>query len=66
MPEQTAATTVHSGPFENFSLAHTALLTWIEANGFRVAGPYREVYIRHDADNMSETATEIQYPVERS
>jgi DNA-binding transcriptional MerR regulator len=65
LPQQQVASVVHHGAFENFTQGHTALLTWIEANGYRVTGHYREIYIHHDADNMAETATEIQYPVER-
>jgi DNA-binding transcriptional MerR regulator len=60
------AAAVHHGAFENFRQEHTALLTWVEANGYRVAGPYREIYINHDPNHMAESATEIQYPVEKS
>ncbi len=42
-----------------------ALLTWIDGNGYRIVGPYREIYIRPDPGNQSEAATEIQYPVEK-
>lgn len=65
LPTSKMATVVHHGPFENFKAEHLAILTWIEANGYRIAGPYREVYIHHDPNNMAEAATEIQYPVEK-
>lgn len=64
LPPVQVASTVHQGAFENFSLAHAALLQWIEANHYRIVGPYREVYIQH-SDTMAEAATEIQYPVEK-
>ncbi len=66
LPGTQVAAVVHSGPFEDFTQEHTTVLNWIEANGFRVAGPYREVYIRHDPHDMSNSATEIQYPVEKA
>ena len=56
---------IHHGAFENFVQEHTALLRWIEANGYEIVGPYREIYIKHDRDNMADSATEIQYPVEK-
>jgi DNA-binding transcriptional MerR regulator len=65
LPQQQVASVVHHGAFEDFTQGHTAILTWIEANGYHITGPYREVYIHHDASNMAESATEIQYPVEQ-
>jgi DNA-binding transcriptional MerR regulator len=64
LPQQQVASVVHHGAFEDFTQGHTAILTWIEANGYHVAGPYREIYIHHDTSNMADSATEIQYPVE--
>lgn len=59
------ASVVHHGNFEDFTQGHTVLLKWIEANGYRIVGPYREIYLQHDSSDMSNTATEIQYPVEK-
>jgi DNA-binding transcriptional MerR regulator len=66
LPPAQVAAAVHHGAFENFTQLHTALLSWVEANGYRIAGPYREIYINHDPNNMAESATEIQYPVEKN
>jgi len=66
LPQAQVASAVHHGAFENFVQLHTALLKWIEANGYRVAGAYREFYIQHDPNHMNESATEIQYPVEKA
>jgi DNA-binding transcriptional MerR regulator len=60
------ASVVHHGDFDNFTQEHTALLKWIESNGYDIAGPYREVYINHNPSDMSEAATEIQYPVQKA
>lgn len=66
LPQAQVASAVHHGDFENFVQLHTVLLKWIEANGYRVAGSYREFYIQHDPNHMNESATEIQYPVEKA
>lgn len=63
LPQQQVASVVHHGAFEDFTQGHTALLTWIEANGYQISGPYREIYIQHNVGNLAESATEIQYPV---
>jgi effector-binding domain-containing protein len=63
------ATTIHSGPFVTISDAYQAILKWIEANGYKIVGPAREVYLKA-ADNGSQTdpntVTEIQFPVDKS
>src|SRR5690606_33280422 len=64
LPGAQVASFVHHGPFEDFQQGHTALFKWVEANGYRVVGPYREIYLQHNPDDLSESATEIQYPVE--
>ena len=66
LPQTQVASAVHHGAFENFVQLHGALLTWIEANGYHVVGPYREIYIKHDPENMSDSATEVQYPIEKA
>ena len=63
LPQIQVAAVVHHGSFDDFTQGHTALLTWIELNGYRIAGPYREIYIKHDHRNLSDSTTEIQFPV---
>jgi effector-binding domain-containing protein len=65
LPQAQVAAVVHHGDFENFTQGHTVLLKWVEANGYKIVGPYREIYIKHDHDT-SESTTEIQYPVEKT
>jgi DNA-binding transcriptional MerR regulator len=60
----TFASAVHHGDFAEFTQLHPALLRWIDANGYRITGPSREIYLRHDA-NAADSVTEIQYPVEK-
>lgn len=63
LPPTQVAAVVHQGNFEDFTQGHAALLEWIDANGYQVVGPYREIYIKHQKDNLSETTTEVQFPV---
>jgi effector-binding domain-containing protein len=63
------ASTVHNGGFNKIYLAYNAINAWIEANGYRVNGPNRELY--HYAqeplrDDDNTYVTEIQFPVEKA
>ena len=61
------ACAVHAGPYESVGEAYNAVMTWLEKNGYRLAGPQREVYLRGpgDTQNPQEYVTEIQAPVEK-
>ncbi|MEW6030168.1 MAG: MerR family transcriptional regulator [Chloroflexota bacterium] len=69
LPAATMACTVHNGPFVTINEAYTAIGKWIDANGYRINGPCREVYLK-EAKNGSQTdpdtVTEIQFPVEKA
>lgn len=64
----TMATTVHHGSYKTIGEAHEAVISWIEANGYRIAGPDRELNLYHtmpiSLDNPT-YVTEIQYPIEK-
>lgn len=67
---ETMASTVHKGPFVTIGEAYQAILKWIEANGYRINGLCREIYLhspKPSADGVSQTdpgtVTEIQFPV---
>jgi len=68
LPAATMAATVHHGSYNTIGDAHEAILTWIEANGYRIAGPDREIYLYNSMpirlDDPS-YVTELQYPVEK-
>ena len=66
LPPSQVAAVVHQGNFEEFTQGHAALLDWIEDNGYKIAGPYREIYIKHDKSDLSHSTTEIQFPVEKA
>jgi DNA-binding transcriptional MerR regulator len=69
LPSSMMASTIHHGTYEAISDAHQAVISWIEANNYRIAGADREVYlynrtpIRQDDPSY---VTEIQYPVEKA
>lgn len=67
------ASTIHHGPFTRIDQAYQALMRWIDANGYRVCGPAREVYLKEAvqaAGDVSQTdpdtITEVQFPVEKA
>jgi len=65
---ESMACILHAGSYENFSTTYRTILAWIEANGFRITGPNREVYL-HNVDhtnNPAEYLTEVQFPVQKA
>lgn len=46
------ACVVHMGEYSNIYRAYNSLLAWIEANGYRMAGPIREVYLQYGGDGL--------------
>jgi DNA-binding transcriptional MerR regulator len=65
LPSTQVAAVIHQGDFEEFTQGHAALLEWIDASGYKIVGPYREIYIKHEKGSLSDTTTEIQFPVEK-
>ncbi|MDT8718761.1 MerR family transcriptional regulator [Clostridium sp. 19966] len=61
------ACTVHQGSYEKLSIAYTALMKWIEDNGYEIVGPNRELYLEGEwsVKNPEEYITEIQIPVSK-
>jgi DNA-binding transcriptional MerR regulator len=63
----TMATVVRVGGFEHNCRSYGAIGSWVEDNGYRIAGPGREVLIQPPrAEHLDEMVTEIQFPVERN
>jgi DNA-binding transcriptional MerR regulator len=74
-----AACVVHTGSYATLSQAYNAVLAWADANGYRLAGPVREVYLRFSAEGLGfdlpptylakesdSFVTELQLPVEKA
>ncbi|MFM8323086.1 MAG: MerR family transcriptional regulator [Chloroflexota bacterium] len=60
------ACTVHHGPFATIGGAYQALMNWAQANGWRIAGPARELYLQYErGGNQAQYVTEVQFPVAR-
>jgi effector-binding domain-containing protein len=59
---------VHEGSYETVGGTYGQLMKWIEANGYRVTGPCREVYLQgpESGGDPSTYVTEIQFPVEKA
>jgi DNA-binding transcriptional MerR regulator len=60
------ACVVHHGPYdETLIQANTAILKWIDANGYRIRTPAREIYLHYQVNgDPSQFVTEIQIPIE--
>lgn len=73
------ACVVYTGAYDKTEEALSALTVWIDAHGYRINGPFREVYLRFSADMAEQLGlpeafltesqqafvTEIQIPVTR-
>ena len=57
----------HVGPYDDFSRCYTALTEWIEKEGYSVAGPPFELYIKGCESDLSpnEYVTEIYFPIKK-
>jgi effector-binding domain-containing protein len=58
---------VHEGSFDTLGATYGQLMGWIEAGGYRICGPCREVYVQwhQPGEDTSGDVTEIQVPVEK-
>lgn len=68
LPAADMATLVRSGPAYQSHLAFGSLGIWMEANGYEVAGPCREVFLElpFAGPAADESVVEIQFPVTRA
>ena len=59
---------VYKGAYENIGEAYNTLGAWIGTNGYQMAGPCREVYLRgpESGPDSSSYVTEVQLPVEKA
>ena len=61
------ASVLHRGPFSTLMGAYDAGMRYIEANGYRISGPSREVNLEYDRDgDPNQYLTEVQFPVEKA
>lgn len=64
-PIESLATLVRSGPLHQAHIAFGALGLWMEANGFQIAGPNRELFLQppFQRPDQEDIVMEIQFPV---
>lgn len=64
---ETMACVIHQGSYERLHEAYNTLMAWTQANGFRVIGPNREIYLQGPEPELppSRYITEVQLPVEK-
>lgn len=62
---ETAACTIHKGPYSTIGMAYGAVMRWIEENGYEVIGLPRESYIDGiwNKENPEEWITEVEIPI---
>lgn len=60
------ATIVRSGPLDQSHLAFGRLGLWMEANGYAIAGPCREIFLDMPFQTAGDPAVEIQFPVAKA
>jgi DNA-binding transcriptional MerR regulator len=69
LPRVSVASIIHHGAFNRVAEATIAVLHWIEDNGYRQAGPLRELFLRISepvSRDDESNVTEIQVPVEKA
>ncbi|HEX2995075.1 MAG TPA: MerR family transcriptional regulator [Anaerolineales bacterium] len=63
---ETMASTIHQGSFAGLAGAYAELLKWVDAHGYRIVGPDREIYLRLPEEYSRQDGnaiTEMQIPV---
>ena len=59
---------VHTGPWDDFRPAYQAIMKWVEANDYQIAGPNREIHLQGPGSGVppEEFQMEIQFPIEKA
>ncbi len=62
----TAASLVHPGGYDRMPAAYRALTAWMQTNGYRAAGPNREIYLQgfESGADPNTFITELQLPIQ--
>lgn len=64
IPAITVASVIHTGA-SDMSTGWVALNEWIQRNGYKVAGAFREIFLHDDTDSEDQLAYELQFPIEK-
>ena len=67
LPEVTFASCTYQGSYTQITDVYTAVIAWMEANGYEPAEPMFNIYhvSPHETQNPDEFVTEICYPVKK-
>ncbi len=67
LPEVTVASCTYQGSYTQITEVYSAVVSWMEANGYEPAGPMFNIYhvSPHETQNPDEFVTEICYPVKK-
>ena len=67
LPEVTVASCTYQGSYTQITDVYTAVIAWMEANGYEPAEPMFNIYhvSPHETQNPDEFVTEICYPVKK-
>ena len=69
LPACTVACVAVAGPYDQIPARYTEMLAWLDVEGWEVAGPPREVYLKRPAfpqqADPNEFLTEIQFPIKQ-
>jgi effector-binding domain-containing protein len=64
LPAGTMASLIHKGPFETLEPAYDAMFRWVDANGYQIVAPTRELTLQYDPNgDPNDYITELQFPV---
>ena len=68
-PIEQAACLIYKGAYEKINQAYSTLVSWVEANGYQINGPDREVYLKGPGEGTEDDPagyiTELQLPVKK-
>ncbi len=58
---------VRTGPWDDFRPAYQAIMAWVEANGYQIAGHNREIHLQGPGSGVppEKFQMEIQFPIEK-
>jgi DNA-binding transcriptional MerR regulator len=59
-----AASVIHMGSYDSLNETYQALGKWVEANGYRLSGSAREIYLK-PAGSDDQPIVEVQWPIEK-
>jgi effector-binding domain-containing protein len=67
LPGNLMVSLVRTGPWDDFRPAYQAIMAWVEANGYKIAGPNREIHLKGPGSGAAPEAfqMEIQFPIEK-